>query len=183
MRPFAQNGQDRKLAFVNASSRSSNDKPGPIAALASSYVVQAGNIIPASLVTGIRSDLPGQIAAQVTENVHDSPTGRFLLDPAGSTTGSASTIARSPSASRASAGLDPPDHAERSLNRAGASAWRRYIRLFRSRGRGRQSIGSPCSRRRSCRRCSALAVNLGTTSVPAAIVMSSRRSVEDPAIA
>ena len=45
--------------------------------------MQAGNIIPASLVTGIRSDLPGQIAAQVTENVYDSPTGRFLLIPQG----------------------------------------------------------------------------------------------------
>src|SRR5712691_4530821 len=37
----------------------------------------------ASLNTGIRSDLPGQITAQVTENVFDSPTGRFLLVPQG----------------------------------------------------------------------------------------------------
>jgi type IV secretion system protein TrbI len=41
------------------------------------------NVIPASLITGIRSDLPGQITAQVTENVYDSPTGRFLLVPQG----------------------------------------------------------------------------------------------------
>ena len=80
---FAQNGQDRKLAFVNASADRRTTSPDRIAALASSYVVQAGNIIPASLVTGIRSDLPGQIAAQVTENVYDSPTGRFLLIPQG----------------------------------------------------------------------------------------------------
>jgi len=46
-------------------------------------VVQAGTIIPASLITGIRSDLPGQITAQVTENVFDSPTGRTLLVPQG----------------------------------------------------------------------------------------------------
>ena len=45
--------------------------------------MQAGNVIPASLITGIRSDLPGQITAQVTENVYDSPTGRFLLIPQG----------------------------------------------------------------------------------------------------
>ena len=38
---------------------------------------------PAALITGIRSDLPGQITAQVTENVYDSPTGRFLLIPQG----------------------------------------------------------------------------------------------------
>jgi len=44
---------------------------------------QAGGAVPASLITGIRSDLPGQITAQVTENVYDSPTGRSLLIPQG----------------------------------------------------------------------------------------------------
>jgi type IV secretion system protein VirB10 len=39
-------------------------------------------VIPAALITGIRSDLPGQITAQVTENIYDSPTGR-AADPAG----------------------------------------------------------------------------------------------------
>ena len=80
---FAQNGQDRKLAFVNASPDRSITSPDRVSAPVSSYVVQAGNIIPASLITGIRSDLPGQITAQVTENVYDSPTGRFLLIPQG----------------------------------------------------------------------------------------------------
>ena len=46
-------------------------------------MVQAGAVIPAALVTGLRSDLPGQITAQVTSNVYDSPTGRFLLIPQG----------------------------------------------------------------------------------------------------
>src|SRR5690606_23638578 len=40
--------------------------------------------IPAALITGIRSDLPGQISAQVTQSVYDSPTGRILLIPPGS---------------------------------------------------------------------------------------------------
>ena len=40
-------------------------------------------MIPAALITGIRSDLPGQITAQVTENVYDSPTGSLLLIPQG----------------------------------------------------------------------------------------------------
>ena len=80
---FAQNGQDRKLAFVNASVDRRTTSPDRIEAPASSYVVQAGNIIPASLITGIRSDLPGQITAQVTEGIFDSPTGRFLLIPQG----------------------------------------------------------------------------------------------------
>jgi type IV secretion system protein VirB10 len=46
-------------------------------------VIQAGSVIPAALITGIRSDLPGQITAQVTQNVYDSPTGRILLIPQG----------------------------------------------------------------------------------------------------
>jgi type IV secretory pathway VirB10-like protein len=80
---FTQNGQDRKLAFVNAPADRRTTSPDRVAAPASTYVVQAGNIIPASLITGIRSDLPGQLTAQVTENVYDSPTGRFLLIPQG----------------------------------------------------------------------------------------------------
>ena len=40
-------------------------------------------MISAALITGIRSDLPGQITAQVTENIYDSPTGRILLVPQG----------------------------------------------------------------------------------------------------
>lgn len=37
----------------------------------------------AALITGLRSDLPGQIVAQVTANVYDSPSGRYLLIPQG----------------------------------------------------------------------------------------------------
>ncbi|ABD89418.1 TrbI/VirB10 family protein [Rhodopseudomonas palustris] len=80
---FAQNGQDRKLAFVNGPIDRRTTSPDRVAAPASTYVVQAGNVIPASLITGIRSDLPGQITAQVTENIFDSPTGRWLLVPQG----------------------------------------------------------------------------------------------------
>jgi type IV secretion system protein VirB10 len=80
---FTQNGQERKLAFVSASADHRTTSPDRVAAPASTYVVQAGNIIPAALITGVRSDLPGQITAQVTENVFDSPTGHFLLVPQG----------------------------------------------------------------------------------------------------
>jgi len=51
---------------------------------ASPYVLQAGSVISAALITGLRSDLPGQVTAQVTENVYDTPTGRTLLIPQGS---------------------------------------------------------------------------------------------------
>jgi type IV secretion system protein VirB10 len=80
---LTQNGQDRKLAFVNTTVDRRTTSPDRLAAPASSYVVQAGSVIPATLITGIRSDLPGQITAQVTENVYDSPSGHFLLIPQG----------------------------------------------------------------------------------------------------
>jgi len=50
----------------------------------SPYQVMAGNIIPASLVTGLNSALPGQVIGQVTENVFDTVTGQHLLIPQGS---------------------------------------------------------------------------------------------------
>lgn len=47
------------------------------------YSVMTGSVIPATLITGINSDLPGQIIAQVSQNVYDSPTGRYMLIPQG----------------------------------------------------------------------------------------------------
>jgi type IV secretion system protein VirB10 len=78
-----QNMQDRKLAFVNAPADKRTVSEDRLAAPPSRYVVQAGAVIPAALITGIRSDLPGEITAQVTENVYDSPTGKYLLVPQG----------------------------------------------------------------------------------------------------
>ncbi|MEE9433699.1 MAG: TrbI/VirB10 family protein [Sphingorhabdus sp.] len=49
----------------------------------SPYILQSGSIIAAALITGIRSDLPGQITAQVTQNVYDSVSGDYLLIPQG----------------------------------------------------------------------------------------------------
>ena len=80
---FAQNGQDRKLLFVNAPVDRRTTAPDRLSRPASPFVVQAGTIIPAALITGIRSDLPGQVTAQVTERIYDSPTGRACLIPQG----------------------------------------------------------------------------------------------------
>ncbi len=76
--------QDRKSAFLNGAVDRKTVSPDRLENPASRYVVQAGAVIPAALITGIRSDLPGQVTAQVTENVYDSPSGRFLLIPQGS---------------------------------------------------------------------------------------------------
>jgi type IV secretory pathway VirB10-like protein len=77
--PGASASQDRQLAFLNAGVDRRTVAPDRVAPPASPYVLQAGAVIPAALITGIRSDLPGQISAQVTEPVYDSPTGRILL--------------------------------------------------------------------------------------------------------
>lgn len=55
----------------------------PYLAPASDHLVQAGTFIPASLITGVNSDLPGEIVAQVTEPILDSVSGNTLLIPAG----------------------------------------------------------------------------------------------------
>src|SRR5579884_1862948 len=74
-----QNMQDRKIAFLNGPTDKRTVSSDRLEGPASKYIVQAGSVIPAALLTGIRSDLPGQ----VTENVYDSPTGRYLLIPQG----------------------------------------------------------------------------------------------------
>ncbi len=75
--------QDKQLAFLNATVDRRTTSSDRVMPPASPYVLQAGAVISAALITGIRSDLPGQITAQVTENIYDSPTGRILLVPQG----------------------------------------------------------------------------------------------------
>ncbi|MEA2810624.1 MAG: type secretion system protein TrbI [Rhodospirillaceae bacterium] len=75
--------QDHKLAFLNGNIDRRTTSPDRVQQAASPYVLQAGAVIPASLITGLRSDLPGQVTAQVTEDVYDSPTGKILLIPQG----------------------------------------------------------------------------------------------------
>ncbi|WP_294138494.1 TrbI/VirB10 family protein [Sphingomonas sp.] len=79
----AQGDQAGKRAFMAQAPNQRTASVERLAAPASPNIVQAGSIIPAALITGIRSDLPGQITAQVTQNVYDSPTGRILLIPQG----------------------------------------------------------------------------------------------------
>ena len=78
------NGQQRKSALVGRWSGGDDVSPHRLTAPASPYTLHAGSIIAASLITGLNSDLPGLVTAQVTENVYDSVTGRILLVPQGS---------------------------------------------------------------------------------------------------
>ena len=78
-----QNLQGRKLDFLNQKSDPNIYSAHALQDPASPYQVMAGTILTASLITGINSDLPGQVIAQVTENVYDTVTGRYLLIPQG----------------------------------------------------------------------------------------------------
>ncbi|MEQ8301318.1 MAG: TrbI/VirB10 family protein [Hyphomonas sp.] len=78
------NFQDRKQAFSGQEASSDTYNPHRVEDPLSPYQVMAGTLIPASLVTGINSDLPGTIIAQVTQPVYDTVTGQFVLIPQGS---------------------------------------------------------------------------------------------------
>jgi type IV secretion system protein VirB10 len=58
--------------------------PSAIVAPTSPFEIKQGSLIPAILMTGINSDLPGQTQALVRQNVYDTITGRHLLIPQGS---------------------------------------------------------------------------------------------------
>ncbi|MGV1683460.1 TrbI/VirB10 family protein [Sphingopyxis sp. NJF-3] len=79
-----QNGQQRKNALVGRANDDYDVNPHRLIAPVSPWTLQAGSIIAASLITGLNSDLPGLVTAQITENVYDSVTGRSLLIPQGS---------------------------------------------------------------------------------------------------
>ena len=79
-----QNLQGRKLDFLNQDVDAGIYNPHTLQDPMSPYQVMAGTIIAASLVTGINSDLPGRVIAQVTENVYDTVSGRYLMIPQGS---------------------------------------------------------------------------------------------------
>jgi type IV secretion system protein VirB10 len=60
------------------------DWHSPLEAPETAYELRAGFVIPAIMISGINSDLPGQIAAQVSQDVYDTATGKYRLIPQGS---------------------------------------------------------------------------------------------------
>lgn len=74
---------DQKVAFQSTSGGHARNAGSPTPP-ASPYQVMAGTVIAGALVTGIQSDLPGDVIASVTEPVYDTATGRHLLIPQGS---------------------------------------------------------------------------------------------------
>ena len=78
------NGRTRGNALAGRPNGEENVSPHRLEAPQSPWTLQAGSIIAASLITGLNSDLPGIVTAQVTESAYDSVTGRILLLPQGS---------------------------------------------------------------------------------------------------
>jgi type IV secretion system protein VirB10 len=77
------NGQATKEDFFNQDIRDLGYLPNRVVPQLSPYELKRGSVIPATLITGLNSDLPGRITAQVSQNVYDSATGYRLLVPQG----------------------------------------------------------------------------------------------------
>ncbi len=81
-----QNQQTEKSSFLSDAAKNKDSTIQSMTQRAKSpYTLHAGTILPATLQTGINSDLPGTIIAKVRRDVFDSVTGNYLLVPQGST--------------------------------------------------------------------------------------------------
>lgn len=74
---------NRKELFASAQETGGDLNSGALVAPVSPNILLAGSVIAASLITGLNSDLPGMVTAQVTQNVFDTVTGNILLVPQG----------------------------------------------------------------------------------------------------
>jgi type IV secretion system protein VirB10 len=83
-RAASNTAQSQKLAFLTAKPGATTDNAHRLQKPASPYQLMAGTVIAASLITGLNSDLPGFVIAQVTEPVYDTVSGQHLLIPQGS---------------------------------------------------------------------------------------------------
>ncbi|MCQ4632680.1 IncP-type conjugal transfer protein TrbI [Shinella sp. CPCC 100929] len=77
------NRQGTKEDFFNQDIKDLGYLPNQVVPQLSPYELKRGSVIPAALITGLNSDLPGRITAQITQNVYDSATGYRLLIPQG----------------------------------------------------------------------------------------------------
>lgn len=83
--PVDQNLQGDKRRFAKTQASDGVYVQKPYLRPLSPYEIKAGTIIPGALVTGLNSDLPGEIIGRITENVYDTVSGRHVLIPQGTT--------------------------------------------------------------------------------------------------
>jgi type IV secretion system protein VirB10 len=79
-----QSGADKKATYLDRVSDRQITSDARLTDPVSPYTLLTGSVVPAALITGLRSDIPGQVLAQVTQDVRDSLTGRYILIPRGS---------------------------------------------------------------------------------------------------
>ncbi|MDL2406150.1 IncP-type conjugal transfer protein TrbI [Rhizobium calliandrae] len=77
------NGQSSKERFLNQDFNEPGYLPNRLVSPISPYELKRGSVVPATLITGLDSDLPGRIIAQVSQDIYDSATGYHLLVPQG----------------------------------------------------------------------------------------------------
>lgn len=78
-------GQGGPLSSYDALAAGDNHAlPYRVQSVDTPYIIRQGAVVPAVLLTGINSDVPGQVIAQTTAPVYDSPLGNFELIPRGS---------------------------------------------------------------------------------------------------
>jgi type IV secretion system protein TrbI len=80
----AETSATRKERFAKARDDGPDFNPHGLVPPVSPNMLLAGSVIAASFITGLNSDLPGMVTAQVTQNAYDTVTGRILLIPQGS---------------------------------------------------------------------------------------------------
>jgi len=81
------NFQEHKENFIDKARQARDERDYSSATRApalSKYEIKAGWDIPATLESGVNTDLPGEVKAVVRENVYDTATGQYLLIPQGS---------------------------------------------------------------------------------------------------
>lgn len=77
------NNQDEKISFLKSKTVEDDYLKNGLEAPKSPFEIKAGTYIPAALISGINSDMPGSIVGQVRENVYDTVTGNTILIPQG----------------------------------------------------------------------------------------------------
>ena len=79
---YSQRGDLSRMNQFSGATDWSNQ--GRVEAPSTMHIIRTGSVIPATLIGGINSDLPGQIVGQVAQDVYDTPTGKHILIPQGS---------------------------------------------------------------------------------------------------
>lgn len=77
------NRQDEKRNFLESKKSDATTLGQRLKSPKSPYQLMGGTVIPGIMMTGINSDLPGEIVGQVSQNIFDTVKGAHLLIPQG----------------------------------------------------------------------------------------------------